>query len=217
MRQRSCTNHSTWWKGTHGREPICHCLTLQPGRCSSKTSFFFFSAISSLKITRREKSERCHYVLHIEMPTAVPRCRLSSLQFSSSWTRRQKHLQSLARMVCTSQGAVWADSQKLPGSCRLLHRICIGLADGEEAEKMNDPTTDLTDVCWQQPSEKRLRDLLVYHLYIRVCSKPTHTAWALLGDVSAQFLLQVSNKRGASVPPGKSDQNIFTVWKPMYF
>lgn len=88
------------------------------------------------------------------MPAALPRCQLSSLQFSSSWTRRQKHLQSLARMVCTSQGAVWADSQKLPGSCRLLHRICIGLADGEEGEKMHDPTTDLTDVkrdywtCW---------------------------------------------------------------------
>lgn len=50
--------------------------------------------------------------------------------------------------------------------------ICTGVADREEGKKMHHPTTGLTDICWQQPSEGRLLDLLVYHIHVRVCSKP---------------------------------------------
>lgn len=80
-------------------------------------------------------------------------------QFSFSWTRREEHLQFLV-----SQGAFQAYSPELPelsGSCRQLHSTHTGVIDTEEGKKRNDPTTDLSDICWKDLSEERLQGLVI--------------------------------------------------------
>lgn len=44
--------------------------------------------------------------------------------------------------------------------------ICTGAAEREKGKKMHRPTTGLTDICWQQPSEERLSIRLAGLLHI---------------------------------------------------
>lgn len=115
---------------------------------------YFFPAISSLKTARQENQTGaamcCPQKYHLLFP-GVDNSAAKCPQFNFSSTRREKHLQFLV-----SQGAFQAYSPKLPHSCWQLHSTHTRVIDKEERKRRNDPTTDLSDICWQNPSEERL-------------------------------------------------------------
>lgn len=133
----------------------------------------------------------------MEMAAAFPRCWQYSSQMPTVQFLLDKEREDLQFLV--SQGAFQAYSPKLPGSCRQLHSTHTGVMAREEGKRRNDPTTDVSDICWKVrsdwwgDSETVRRDYR--SCWFRVCFRPTCITWVPLSfKPLCQAQSQVSNE-----------------------